>query len=154
MAVIVVITAVSWEVITGITNEVRAFKGRFVLVEGGRIARRPRQLDGDGPALSARRVVALLVENAHVVAGHGLGGRARLDRKRFDAERVRHDRPARLGLPPVIDDRNAQALLRPVQRLGIATLAREVESAQRARGIPFLDLRSGRVLAADGAEGG
>src|SRR5260370_19620437 len=46
-------------------------------------------------------------------------------RQHAEADAVGRDRPRRLRLPPVIDHRHLQLLLRPVQRVGVTTRSEE-----------------------------
>src|SRR5439155_2948971 len=56
-----------------------------------------------------------------------------------------------LRLPPVVDHRHAELLLRPVQRVGIAPLAGEEEGAESAQIVAPHVLPSG-IVALDGAD--
>ena len=66
-------------------------------------------------------------------------------------EAVRGDRPARLGLPPVVDHRHAELLLGPAQRLRIAALAREEERPE-SREVVVGDQLAVGILLPDRAE--
>ena len=125
--------------------------------DAGERARRQRKAQRDVPlGRSAARagagdIPALAVEDAHVVARHRHGGGAGLGGERLEPDGVRADRPAGLGLPPVVDDRHAEALVRPVPRLGVEPLTGEeqrLQARQRALG----QLLEVGVDAADGAQ--
>src|SRR5437660_338001 len=68
-------------------------------------------------------------ERARVRTGRRTRRRAGDGGKPLDAAAVRGDRPAGLGLPPVVDHRHAQLRLGPVERLRVAPLAGEEERA-------------------------
>src|SRR5260221_5885372 len=72
-------------------------------------------------------------------------------RQFLDAEAIRGDRPARLGLPPVTDDRHAKLLLGPFDGWRIGALAGEEEGAEFRQIVPADQLTLG-VLAADRPE--
>ena len=90
------------------------------------------QLDADGSLVTGGRGVALLVEDPDVVAGHRHRGRAGLDRHRLQTAQVGGDRPAGLGLPPVVDDRDAEPFAGPLVGVGVEPLAGEEEGLQGA----------------------
>lgn len=96
--------------------------------------------------------MAVSTQHLQVPARHRAGGRAGLDRQGLDAEAVGGDRPARLGLPPVINHRDAELLLRPAQGVGVAAFAGQEERAVLAQ-IVVADQTPRRVLLANGAEG-
>ena len=105
------------------------------------------------PSLPAgHRVARLAVEHLHVIPRHRDGGRPRLDRQQLDALGVAGDRPAGLGLPPVVDDRHTEGRRGPLVRVRVEPLAREVEGAEGGQ-VVVLDERRRRVLLLDGAEG-
>src|SRR5436190_695434 len=81
------------------------------------------------------------------------GWLARLDRHRFQAAQVGRDRPAGLGLPPVVDDRDAELVGRPVVGLRVQPLAGQEQVPQPGQVVPA-DVLAGRVLPADRAERG
>src|SRR5439155_6190705 len=64
---------------------------------------------------------------------------------------VATDRPAGLRLPPMIDHGNAQALLRPQQRVGVAALAGKEQRPQLGKVI-LLDVVTTRIVPLDGTE--
>ena len=80
-------------------------------------------------------------------------GRAEFHRHRVEPLEVAADRPAGFGLPPVIDHRHAQQLLRPFDRRRIATFAGEEQRAELREVVLLQQLTFG-VLALDRAEGG
>src|SRR3989442_7294698 len=90
-------------------------------------------------------------QDAHVVAHDGLGARARLHREHPQPDAIHADRPPRLRLPPVVDDGNAELLLRPVERVGIAALAGEEERPEASEIVAPHVLAPG-IVALDGAD--
>ena len=94
---------------------------------------------------------AVLVEHLHVVAGHRDGRRPGLDRHRLEPARVRRDRPTRLGLPPVVDDRDAEDVAGPVVGVRVEPLTGEEQGGERGEVVPGAQ-RRGRILLLDGAE--
>ncbi len=102
------------------------------------------------PAGSSR---AVGVEHSQVPARDRARRRAGDHRQLLDPHAVGRDRPAGLGLPPVVDHRHPELVLRPVQRVGVAPLAREKQGAQR-RQVVFADQRALGILLADRAERG
>src|SRR5689334_311009 len=76
-----------------------------------------------------------------------------LHRHRLKPETIRCDRPARLGLPPVVDHRHLELLLRPFDRRRIGTLAGEKERAELREIVAADELALG-ILALDRAERG
>ena len=114
--------------------------------------RRQRQLDHDRAHLVGRHLPALLVDDAHVVARHRHAGRAVLDR-RLEPDRIAADRPAGLGLPPVVDHRLLEQLLAQITVSGSARSPARTAcgiSTGPSAGEEF----SLRVLFLDGAERG
>ncbi len=70
-------------------------------------------------------------------------GGAGLERHRLEPTQIRRDRPARLGLPPVVDHRAAEHLRRPVVGVGVEALTGGEERLQRVDGVllQFLGVR-------------
>jgi hypothetical protein len=127
VAVLVDHPAVTGEVVAVVHREVAGDVALVVLPQGRQGAGRQRQLDGDRALVAGRHRLAGVVEHLHVVAGHAHRRRARLDRHRLQAAQVRRDRPAGLGLPPVVDDRHAEHLAGPLVGVGVEALAGEEE---------------------------
>ena len=100
------------------------------------------------PSTPAATRSPALVEHLHVEAGHRHRRRTRLDRHRLQPAQVGHDRPAGLGLPPVVDDRHAEPLGRPVVGVRVEPLAGQEERAQ-ARAVVTGHQRAVRVLLLD-----
>ncbi len=94
-----------------------------------------------------------MVEYPHVVAGHRLGGRTRLDGEPLQAQRVGGDGPPGLGLPPVVDHRHPELVLGPVQGVGVTALSGQ-EQRLELREVVLADVGTVRVLPLDGAERG
>src|SRR6516165_10244950 len=76
-----------------------------------------------------------------------------LDRQTFDAETVGGDRPASLGLPPMVDDRDAQLLLGPGNGRRVGALAGEKQRAELPE-IASPNQAAVGVFALDRTEGG
>ena len=98
--------------------------------------------------------MAAFVHDLHVIARHGHGRRAVLDRQNAEADRIAGDGPAGFGLPPMVDDRNAENLLRPGDRVRIGAFAGQEQGAQAFADIVFLQIFGVGVFLAHGAEGG
>ena len=105
------------------------------------------------PILPAGTSLHLLVDDAHVVARHRHGRRAVLHRQHAEADRIAGDRPAGLGLPPVIDHRLLQELLGPFDGRRIGALAGEEQRAE-VRQVVLREQLAVRVFLLDGAERG
>ena len=104
--------------------------------------RRRRHSVGAQPGGSGRRSArlpsdpraqhrAVVIQRVQVVAGAGASARARLEREQPVAAEPGGDRPAGLGLPPVIDHRAAQQLGRPQRGRRIAALAGQIQRLER-----------------------
>ena len=93
------------------------------------------------------------VKHAHVPARHCARRRAVLDRQAVDAETVGGDRAAKFGLPPIVDDRDAQLLLGPGNGRRVGAFAGEEESAELPE-IASSDQAAVGVFALDRTEGG
>ena len=111
VAVLVDVPAVAGEVVAveaprGTTTTYRSSSPHSVgSVPGGSGSR--RQIAPSAPGRHGR--LPVLVEDLRRrTPGTGTVGRARLDRHRVEAAQVRRDRPAGLGLPPVVDHRDAE----------------------------------------------
>ena len=98
----------------------------------GQRSGRQRQPDRHRAVGAGGRFAARFVEDAHVVAGHRHRGRAGLDRLWLKAHGIGDDRPAGLGLPPVVDHRHAEQVGRPAVGLRVQALAGQEQVAQRS----------------------
>src|SRR5689334_3453240 len=87
----------------------------------------------------------------HVPARRRHRARARLDRHRIEALEVAADRPAGLGLPPMIYRWYPEHALGPIYSRWIAALAREEQGAE-AREVVLLQQLAVGVFLLDGAE--
>src|SRR6516162_11574652 len=76
-----------------------------------------------------------------------------LDRHTFDAETVGGDRPAGLGLPPMVDDRDAQLLLGPGNGRRVGAFTGKKQGAELAE-IASLDRTALGIFALDRTECG
>ena len=113
VAVLVLEAGVGGFVVAGEFGEVAFAHALVGLPQRRQARRRQRQLDHDRAHRVGRDLLARLVDDAHVVARHRHRRRAVLDRQHAEADRVAGDRPAGLGLPPMIDHRHLEQLLRP-----------------------------------------
>src|SRR6478736_3644442 len=129
VAVLVDVAAVTGQVVAGVDREVGADVAVVVAPEGRQRAGRHRQLDADRALDAGLDRFARAVEDLHVVARDGHRRRSRLDRQQPDPLGVAGDRPASLGLPPVVDDRLAERGRGPLVRVGVEALPREEEGA-------------------------
>ncbi len=130
IAVLVDKARITGLVIAGEGLEVGTPESLLGIPQAGQGPWRQRQFAGNGADVARRDVLAALVERADLPAGRSPANRASLDRRQSDAEAVRRDRPSRFGLPPVIDDRDTELVLRPVQRVGIAAFAGKEQCPQ------------------------
>ena len=80
--------------------------------------------------LAQDELVAGIIENIKRIAGHRLGRRPVFHGKQSKTCRIGRYRPARLRLPPVVDDRDLEDALRPFQSLGIGALSRKEQCTQ------------------------
>src|SRR5258708_5877007 len=78
----------------------------------------------------ARRPLGAGAEPANTPARHRARRRAVLDRQPLYAETVGGDRPAGLGLPPMVDDRDTQLLLGPGNRRRVGAFAGQEQGAE------------------------
>ena len=118
-----------------------------------------RQAGGSGslitiePILFGGHLVARLIDHAHVIARHRHRRRTVFDRQHAETHRISGDRPAGLGLPPMIDHRFFQEAFRPFEGRRIGALAGEKQRAE-FREIMLGEQLALRVFFFDGAEGG
>ena len=87
------------------------------------------------------------------IARHRHAGRAVFHRQLAEAHRIAGDAPAGLGLPPVIDHRHFQQILRPLDGRRVGALAGQEQRAE-FRQVVLLEQLAVRVFLADGAERG
>src|SRR3984885_7712948 len=104
-------TRVSRFVIAGALVEIALAHPLVLAVERWQAARRQRQFDDERTHRPARHGLRRVIDDVNVVARHRHARRAELDREHPQADGIGRDRPAGLGLPPVIDHRDAQNLL-------------------------------------------
>ena len=153
VAVFVLHPCVAGEVVAGLGAQIRIDEAVVVLPQGGQAAGGHGQLDHDAADLARVLYVAVVVEDAHVIARHGLGRGAGLDRQGLDAHEVGGDAPAGFGLPPVVDDRALEDVLGPGEGVGVAALAGQEQGAVAGHVVLLEELGLG-VDALDGAQGG
>ena len=128
--------------VTGITGFVIAGEGGQIFLNKGRIGTpyrwqagwRQWQFDGNGAKLIRRPHGAILGKDIDLIARHRDRGRAKLYRQRFNADRIGADRPAGLGLPPVVDHRHTKLVLRPDDGVRVCALTGQEQMLQR-RGV-------------------
>ena len=147
VAVVVDVPAVAREVPARVAREVRGHAALVVVPERRQRARGERQAHGDRSLLAGRDEVAVGVQDVDAVPGHGEAGRAGLDRRRLEAAATRHHRPARLGLPPVVDHGAAEHAAGPFVGVGIGALAGQEQRAQRRQRAAAEQRRLGILLA-------
>ncbi len=152
VAVLVDVAAVTGEVIARVGRHVGRHEPLVVVVERREGAGGQRQLDADCALLAGGQLLAHRIEDLDLVAGHAHRRRTGLDRQGLQAAAVGGDRPAGLGLPPVVDDGDAELFVGPVVGVGVQTLPGEVEGLE-VRQVVALDLRAFRVLPLDRANG-
>ncbi|EPJ40338.1 hypothetical protein STAFG_2587 [Streptomyces afghaniensis 772] len=153
IAVVVDVSAVAGQVVAGVGGEVGGDVPVVVLPERGQCAGRQREPHDDRAVDACGHRIARSVEDPDVPARQRAGGRPGLEGSRLDAHRVGDDGPAGLGLPPVVDHRDAQQIARPVVGLGIEALAGQEEVAQAGQVVARGE-RSPRVLLPDRPESG
>ena len=154
IAVLVDHPGVAGLVVAGEGREIAADEAALGVPQRRQRARRQRQPDRHRAELARRQRLAGLRQDPHVVARHRHRRRAELDRQQLDPRRVRRDRPAGLGLPPVVDHRHLELPLqprrwcrgRPARRRGTGSAGRTGRSPSSSRPC--------RVLALDRTEGG
>ncbi|MCY1222413.1 hypothetical protein D9M72_345060 [compost metagenome] len=113
---------------------------------------RQRAVDGDHTLLVRRAFLAgVLVDDLQVVAVGRHARRPQLGRQRLDAALDRQDRPARLGLPVVVDHRLAQAVLDPARGGLVQRLAGQEQQPQAGQ---VVAREPGRVLLLQHADRG
>ena len=78
-------------------------------------------------------LVTALVDDLYVPPRNGDGRRAVPHRKMLDSEAVGADRPPGFGLPPMVDYRNVELRLCPLECIWIGALAGQEQRAQRAQ---------------------
>ena len=66
--------------------------------------------------------MAAVIKNLHVIAGHRHCGGTDFDRERLNAHRVARNGVTGLGLPPVVDHRQASHVAQPFDRVGVCAL--------------------------------
>src|SRR5690625_2282879 len=113
IAVFVDIARVSGLVVAGEGAEIGLLKAFFRVPEGWEGTRGQGQLADDGADGIGSNFLAFGVEHPQIPTRHRPRWRAGLYRQGVNAHAVRSDRPAGFRLPPVVDDRDPQLLLRP-----------------------------------------
>ena len=97
--------------------------------------------------------LALGVQHGHIEPGDRQRRRAGLGRHRLQTLQIGNDRPAGLGLPPVIDDRHRQQVLQPMEGRRIEPFAGQ-EQRPQARNVMPLQPPAIGIFLLDRAKGG
>ena len=144
----------------GIAGFVPAGEGSEVLREAGRVIpqrakspRRKRFADRHRPALSRRDRLAILAQDREFIARDRKASTAALAAQIAQRKAGRDPRPTELGLPPVIDHRQAAVLFQPGDRIGIGAFAGE-ENHPAITGADFLQEPRLGIFLADRADCG
>ncbi len=153
VAVLVDKTRVCSLIVAGEFREIGFDETLVGVPKGRKRSRRQRQLDHECAYLAGFHGLAVLVEHLHIHAGRRFCRGSLLHGQLLDAHAVGADRPAGLGLPPVIDDRHAELLLGPREGIGIGALAGKKKRAETTE-VVLADELSLRVFLLDGAERG
>ena len=117
-------------VVAGKLGEITLLEALVLLPQRRQAGRRQRQLDHDRAHLIGRQRAAGFVDDVDLVAGHCDRRRAVFDRQHAEADRVAGDRPAGLGLPPMVNHRHVEDALGPHHRVRVGALAREEQRAE------------------------
>ena len=153
IAVLVLVAGVARLVIAGEGGQIFLDEGGIRAPDARQAGRRQRQLDGNGAKFARGFRRAVLAQDVDLVSRHRHRRRPELHRQRLDPHRIGADRPSRLGLPPVINDRNAKLVLRPQNGVGVGPLAGKKQMPQARGVVPRKKFRV-RVGPFDGAESG
>ncbi len=145
------VAAVAGQVVAVVRRKIRRHVALVVAPQRGQGARRQRQLDADRALFVGVAHRAIRTQDLHVVTGHGHGRRAGLDRHGLQAHRIGRDGPAGLGLPPVVDDGDAELVGGPVVGVGIEPLT-GLEQVLEPGQVVFADVRAVGVFLLDGAD--
>ena len=152
IAVLIDIARIAGFIKAGEMGEIALHEAGFGVPQGGQRAGGQRQADGDGAQRAGGHRVAALIQHLHVVARHGDGGRADLDRQGFDAHRIGGNGVAGFGLPPVVDHRHLHMALRPEDGIGVGAFAGQIDGLQVGQVIAA-DQQPFGIIALDGAQG-
>ena len=151
IAVVVFVSGIRGLVVAGIRAQIPLEVIVVVVPERGQASRRQRKFDRHVADRSGSHFFAALIENAHVISRHGFGARSRFYFLDAEADAVRADGPAGLGLPPVIDHRNSYFRFGPLQRGRITALAGEKKISKAAE-VVAADVVAVGIVALDGPE--
>src|SRR5204863_2347459 len=149
--VLILKTSVRRFVITWIRIEVRLLICCIVVPQRRKTTRRQRQLDDNVADLVISYFCSFIVEHTHVITRNRFAARTGLYRKQTQAGEVGSYGPASFRLPPMIDNRNAQLALGPVQRIRVAALASQKQSAEVFQ-IVFSNVITGIIFTFNGAK--
>ncbi len=154
VAVVVVVPAVTGDVVARVRGEIALDESGIVVPESRQGAGRQRQLDRHRAfGVGVEFLPRCRIEHLDAVAGHRFRRRSRLHRQRLDAHAVRDDRPAGFGLPPVVDDRPVEQAARPVVRVGVEAFTGE-EQVPEGGQVVARQVRAMGILLLDRAERG
>ena len=90
-------------------------------------ARGQWQFDCNSAKITGGQRIAALVQNLHVIARHRHRRRSHFNRQRLNPDRVTGNRPSGFGLPPMVNNRNAQQILRPMNGIWVGTLSGKIQ---------------------------
>ena len=153
VAVGIDVTRVAGFVVAGEAVEIGRLVALRGVPQGGEGARGQRRLDHQRADFTRRCPVAVGVQHLHVVTRHRPRRRARHDGQLLYAQAVGTDRPAGLGLPPVVDHRHLQFFQCPLQGVGIAAFTGQEQRPQPGV-IVFFQVAALGVFLPDGAKRG
>ena len=97
--------------------------------------------------------MAALIQHLDLIAGHRHRRAADLDRQFAQTQRVGGNRPAGFGLPPMVDHRNFQGVLRPHDGIGVGALTGQIQRLEVGKVVIGHQLCL-RIVAFDRAQGG
>ena len=151
IAVLVLVAGITGLVIAGEGRQIFLDKGVVRAPDAGKAGWRQGQFHPDGAELAGGLGRAVFTKDIDFVPRHRHGWRAELHRQGLDSHRVGTDRPAGLCLPPVVDHRNTQLVLRPQDGVGVGALAGKEQMLQ-ARRVVLCEERGVRIGPLDRAE--
>ena len=141
--VLILVAGVAGLVITREGGQVFLDKGFVGTPHRRQAGWRQRQLHRDRAKFIRRPRRAILGEDVDLIARHRHRGRPKLDRQCLDPDRIGADRPACLGLPPMVDHRHAKLVLRPDDGVGVGPFAGQEQVRQRRGIVGFQKLAIG-----------
>ena len=128
-------------VITGKLGKLRLDEALVGIPQCSECSGRQRQLDDQCTNFAALDLLAGIVDDVHIHAGHSFCWRALFYRQLSDAEAVGADRPTGFGLPPVIDHGNTKVFYCPLEGVRIQPLAGQEQRLEPGK-VVVLDQRT------------